>query len=220
MPGSALTSEQFDVGAADVDFDEGGDYAGLTVDTPGGSSYSRPSVVQFPSVRPDVQELGGRTVRMVEGEDGVERPMVINARGNEEILVRGHEEKDRWLRSQQPRSSRERAPTPPPVFDDLKLMRTPPTYENIPVFVGNGENKWKGLQGEVVGWHESKERAERHAKLRKRGKDPKDDQAGILLTIRPAASTSIGSMGAVPNIPIEDVYHELYVLVNPMRYLC
>jgi hypothetical protein len=216
------------VRAADVNFDEGGEYAGLTIDTPGGSSYLQRSEVQFPSVRPDIQELGGHTVRMV-GEGDVKIPMVINARGNEVPLVRWHEEKESYRLSQQAMISRERPPTPPhPLSDkptaprvlyELKLMRTRPTYENISVFVGNGKNKSKGLRGLVVGWHESKERAERLAKLRKRGKDPKDDQAGILLTIRPAASTSVASMGTVPDIPIEQVYHELYVLVSLTRYL-
>jgi hypothetical protein len=107
------------------------------------------------------------------------------------------------------------APPPPHVLDELKLMRTRPTYENIPVFVGNTlgiKTVLKGLQGVVVGWHESAARVERHAKLRKWGKQPKDDQAGILLTIRPTAPSSMTSSLPVADIPIEHVYHQLYVV--------
>jgi hypothetical protein len=178
--------------------------------------------VKFEIVREGVEELGSRTVRMVEVAHGVEVPMVRNARGYEVVLGPGHNEKERVLLSQQTDISRECPPTPPNplsekppaphVLDELKLMRTRPTYENVAVFVGPGLMKWKGLRGLVVGWHDSTARAERHAKLRKRGKEPKDDQAGILLTIRPTASMSMASSVPVADIPIEHVYHELYVV--------
>ncbi|KAJ7339167.1 hypothetical protein DFH08DRAFT_964202 [Mycena albidolilacea] len=103
------------------------------------------------------------------------------------------------------------APPPHHVLNELKLMRTRPTYENIPVFVGNMlgiKTILKGLQGVVVGWHKSAARVERHAKLRKWGKQPKDDQAGILLIIRPTASLSMTSSLPVADIPIEHVYHQ------------
>src|SRR5260221_298633 len=71
--------------------------------------------------------------------------------------------------------------------------------------------KWKGLQGVVVGSHDSAVWVTLLANLRKRGKDPRWYQDGILLTIRP--TLSMGSNLPVPNIPIEFVYHQLYVFL-------
>ncbi|KAJ7703474.1 hypothetical protein B0H14DRAFT_3647361 [Mycena olivaceomarginata] len=169
---SALTSEKFNVRAADVDFDEGGEYAGLTLDTPGGSSYSRRSEVKFQNVPPH------------------------------------------------PLSEK---PPAPHVLDELRLMRTRPTYEYISVFVANmsgSKTHLKGLRGLVVGWHESAARAKRHARLRKRGKEPKDDQAGMLLTIRPTASTSMASIAAVPDpTPFRNRWVRHILTRDPVVYL-
>ncbi|KAJ7857949.1 hypothetical protein B0H14DRAFT_2578120 [Mycena olivaceomarginata] len=109
------------------------------------------------------------------------------------------------------------------VVDELKLMRTRPTYENIPVFVGNGlgiKTILKGLQGVVVGWHERRPALSDRRNFRKQGKQPKDDQAGILLTIRPTASSSMTSSRPVVDIPIEHVYHQLTIssMVHPSGY--
>ena len=139
--------------SADVNFDfkEGGDYASLTLNTPGSASYSRVSEVNPATVRKHVD-------------------------------------------------------------NDLTLMKTGLRYENIPVIVGNVRGsmkttKWKGLEGVVVGYHDSDARATLLAKFRKRGKEPRWNQAGILLTIRP--TLSMDSLQTVADIPIEFIYHKL-----------
>lgn len=89
---------------------------------------------------------------------------------------------------------------------ELALMHTGRRYVEIPVLV-KGKGKWKGTRGTVVGDYDSPERAARLKKLRQRGKDNRWlDQQGILLTIQ-----KWGSLQTIENIPVEQVYHELYV---------
>lgn len=90
----------------------------------------------------------------------------------------------------------------------LALMRTGRRYEGLEVQVMGsralkGGNPLKGLRGVVVGDHDSEERVKRLEKMRHHGREPWDDQTGIVVSVMQQGKATADS------VPVERLFHLL-----------
>jgi hypothetical protein len=90
----------------------------------------------------------------------------------------------------------------------LALMRTGRQYEGMEVQVMGRKpalvkSPLKGLRGVVVGDHDSEGRIKRLEKMRQSGKEPWDDQAGIVVSIKQQGKATADT------VPVEDLFHVL-----------